>query len=152
MARVSGGKVPQDRVIDGVDQLDFFTGKQEKSNLDGFMVYVGNELFGVKWRNWKMMGPSTLMMERVRGSGSDTISPDSITSIMIQRRCTRWTKASSRTLLGALANVRDYNGALGIFNAKEPPIKSGTPDPYDPKSKREADWDALKKALENLGL
>jgi hypothetical protein len=35
---------------------------------------------------------------------------------------------------------------------KEPPIKSGTPDPYSPKDKREADWNALKKALEALGL
>jgi arylsulfatase len=54
-AAITGGKVPEDRVIDGVNQLDFFLGKQTKSNRDGFIVYVGNELFGIKWRNWKMM-------------------------------------------------------------------------------------------------
>ena len=29
--------------------------KQKKSNRDGFVVYVGNDVHGVKWRNWKMM-------------------------------------------------------------------------------------------------
>ncbi len=33
----------------------FLKGKEEKSNRDGFVVYVGNDMFGVKWRNWKMM-------------------------------------------------------------------------------------------------
>jgi len=30
-------------------------GKQEKSDRDGFVVYVGSDIYGVKWRNWKMM-------------------------------------------------------------------------------------------------
>ena len=55
LARVTGSKVPTDRAIDGIDQLDFFMGKQEKSNRDGFVIYVGNDIFGVKWHNWKMM-------------------------------------------------------------------------------------------------
>jgi arylsulfatase len=54
-AAISGGKVPSDRVIDSVDQSKFFLGKQKKSNRDGLIVYVGNDLFGIKWRNWKMM-------------------------------------------------------------------------------------------------
>jgi len=55
LANIIGGTVPDDREIDGVDQTDFFFGKQEKSNRDGLIVYVGNDLFGIKWRNWKMM-------------------------------------------------------------------------------------------------
>ena len=35
-ARVAGAEVPKDRPIDGVDQLDFFLGKQENSNREGF--------------------------------------------------------------------------------------------------------------------
>ena len=54
-ARIAGGEIPEDRVIDGVDQLDFFLGKQESSNREGIVVYVGKEIFGVKWRNWKMV-------------------------------------------------------------------------------------------------
>jgi arylsulfatase A-like enzyme len=53
-ARIAGGKVPEDRTIDGVDQTDFFLGKQIKSNREGVIVYMGEEIFGVKWRNWKV--------------------------------------------------------------------------------------------------
>ena len=55
LARIAGGKVPDDRIIDGVDQLDFLTGSQPRSNRDSVIIYVGNDLFGVKWRDWKMM-------------------------------------------------------------------------------------------------
>jgi hypothetical protein len=51
---VGGAEVPKDRPIDGVDQLDFFLGKQEHSNREGFPAYVADRLFAVKWRNWKV--------------------------------------------------------------------------------------------------
>ena len=35
LAKVAHYKVPDDRIIDGVDQLDFFMGKQKKSNREG---------------------------------------------------------------------------------------------------------------------
>ncbi|MFA9562458.1 MAG: sulfatase/phosphatase domain-containing protein, partial [Nitrospirota bacterium] len=50
-----GGKVPKDRTIDGADQSDFMMGKTEKSARESVMIYIGNEFFGVKWRNWKML-------------------------------------------------------------------------------------------------
>ena len=31
-----------------------FTGKEKKSGRDGFIVYMGNEIYGVKWKNWKL--------------------------------------------------------------------------------------------------
>ena len=55
LARIAGADVPHDRIIDGVDQTDFLLGNTTKSNREGFVVYVGNDIFGVKWRNWKMM-------------------------------------------------------------------------------------------------
>src|SRR5256885_4377901 len=51
----SGLEVPKDRVIDGVDQRAFFEGKQAGSNREGFPFWLGNELYGVKWRNFKMV-------------------------------------------------------------------------------------------------
>jgi arylsulfatase len=54
LARIAGATVPIDRPIDGVDQLDFFLGHQERSNREGFVYYIKNELRAVKWRNWKM--------------------------------------------------------------------------------------------------
>jgi arylsulfatase len=29
--------------------------KAEKSARESVIIYIGNELFGVKWRNWKML-------------------------------------------------------------------------------------------------
>ena len=55
LANFVGGDIPQDRILDGVDQSDFFMGKSEKSARESMVIYIGNELFGVKWRNWKML-------------------------------------------------------------------------------------------------
>jgi arylsulfatase len=49
--------VPHDRPIDGVDQLAFLTGKQEKSNRDSVITYWGTDPTqprAVKWNNWKL--------------------------------------------------------------------------------------------------
>lgn len=54
LARVAGGRVPQDRPIDGIDQLPFFLGQQEKSAREGFPFYIKNDLRAVKWRDWKL--------------------------------------------------------------------------------------------------
>ena len=44
-ARIAGGKVPEDRIIDGVDQTDFFLGEQEKSNREGSLsIWVKRSL------------------------------------------------------------------------------------------------------------
>jgi arylsulfatase len=50
-----GLEVPKDRVIDGVDQRAFFEGKQAGSNREGFLYWLGTELYGVKWRNFKLV-------------------------------------------------------------------------------------------------
>jgi len=55
LANFVGGDIPQDRVLDGVDQSGFLTGKAENSARESIVIYVGNTLFGVKWRNWKML-------------------------------------------------------------------------------------------------
>ena len=35
-------RIPTDRPIDGIDQSDFVTGKQEKSNREHVVTYVGD--------------------------------------------------------------------------------------------------------------
>lgn len=54
LAKLAGGKVPEDRPIDGIDVSDFLVGNSEQSGREGFVVYMGNEVFGLKWRNWKL--------------------------------------------------------------------------------------------------
>jgi arylsulfatase len=127
LARVAGGKVPNDRVIDGADQLDFLTGKQEKSNRDGFVVYVGNEIYGVKWQNWKMMskeieqGTDPVKDFAVPRFYSLYLDPteEHALSYEIQYGWVRF--PCGQILKDHLASLKKY-----------PPIAPGTPDPYTP--------------------
>jgi arylsulfatase len=47
-------RIPTNRPIDGINQTDFILGKQEKSNREYIVTYVGDVVFAVKWRNMKV--------------------------------------------------------------------------------------------------
>jgi len=47
-------RIPTDRPIDGINQKDFLLGKQENSNREYVVTYVGDKVFAVKWRNMKV--------------------------------------------------------------------------------------------------
>lgn len=53
--RATGVPVPSDRVIDGVDQLDWLTGRTSSSRREGYVYWMGQEIYGVKWRNFKLV-------------------------------------------------------------------------------------------------
>ena len=55
IAKFVGAETPQDRVLDGVDQSRFFMGKTDDSARESLVIYIGNTLFGVKWRSWKIL-------------------------------------------------------------------------------------------------
>jgi arylsulfatase len=55
LANFVGGEIPQDRTLDGVDQSDFLIGKAKKSARESMVIYLTSELFGAKWRNWKIL-------------------------------------------------------------------------------------------------
>ncbi len=55
LASFIGVDIPKDRTIDGVDQSNFLMGKTNKSARESLVIYIGNELFGAKWRNWKIL-------------------------------------------------------------------------------------------------
>lgn len=127
-ANVADADVPDDRVIDSIDQLDFLTGKQEKSNRDGFMVYVGREVFGIKWRNWKMMFQEvergtddrrTFDFPRFFNLYADPKEEYPLTKATAGHFWVRWPMAEI---------LKEHGASL----QKEPPIPAGTPDPYSP--------------------
>lgn len=134
-ARIAGGKVPTDRIIDGVDQTDFFLGQQKRSNRDGFVIYVGEDIFGAKWRNYKMLtkhvigGPG--YESREWGYGNVVNGLAFYDLYADPREAYPWTKDTPvqfwrRFPLTKL--VADHAKSL----AAEPPIKPGTQDPYVP--------------------
>jgi arylsulfatase len=127
-AEISGGVVPKDRIIDSQDQSSFFLGKQKKSNRDSLMVYVGNDLFGIKWRNWKMMfkevergtdAKRTFDFPRFFNLYSDPKEEYPLTKATAGHFWVRWP-------MGEL--LTEHLKSLKL----EPPIQAGTPDPYWP--------------------
>jgi arylsulfatase A-like enzyme len=54
LAHIIGAPVPADRPIDGVDQSDFFLGKQAKSNRESLITFIGDEIAAVRWRQWRI--------------------------------------------------------------------------------------------------
>jgi len=131
LASLTGAKIPDDRIIDGVDHSDFFLGKNEKSNRDGFVVYVGQYIFGVKWRNWKML---TKELEGGRGTGKivEYGFPHFYNLYDDPKEAYPWTpdKGGVLWVRWPMAEIlKEHGSSL----QKEVPIKSGTPDPYKPK-------------------
>ena len=47
-------RIPTDRPIDGIDQSALLLGNQENSNREHILYYIGNDLFSVKWRSFKI--------------------------------------------------------------------------------------------------
>jgi arylsulfatase len=54
LAALVGGDVPDDRAIDGVNQLPFFLGEQNNSNRESAIYFAGEQLMAVKWRQFKI--------------------------------------------------------------------------------------------------
>jgi arylsulfatase len=124
-ATIAGGTVPDDRPIDGLDMTAFLLGEREESGREGFVVYMGTEIFGVKWRNWKLHFKEqdawsgvlrTFTMPRLYNLLSD---PQERDNVLFPHT---WVPKAALGQLGEhVASLRAY-----------PPIPSGAPDPYEP--------------------
>ncbi len=117
--------MPEERVIDGVDQTDFLLGKQEKSNREGIIVYMGEEIFGVKWRDWKLnFKEQDTLFSETRNYGTPRVynlltDPQESENILFPHT---WVPKAALVQLGEhLASLK-----------KHPPIKPGALDPYQP--------------------
>ncbi len=126
LARVTGAKVPADRPLDGIDQLDFLLGRREKSSREGFVYYIKDELRAAKWRNWKMhivwesepnSGPNHLETPWVFNLTQD---PKEETDVGTENS---WVRGPLRKMIHA------FQQSLKEF----PPVPPGAPDDYVPK-------------------
>lgn len=54
LAKIAGGEIPSDRVIDGIDVSDLLLGKTKKSPRDTFFYYMCNNLEAVRVGDWKL--------------------------------------------------------------------------------------------------
>jgi arylsulfatase len=124
-AGLVGGEVPDDRPIDGIDMSDFFLGETDKSGRDGFVVYMGNEIFGLKWRNWKInFKEQDSAFDQTRSYATPRVynlltDPQERESVLFP--ATWVPKAASSLLTEHVASLK-----------ANPPIAPGTEDPYQP--------------------
>jgi arylsulfatase len=54
LGSIIGADIPDDRAIDGVDQTDFFLGKQNHSNRESLLTFLGDEIVAVRWRHFRI--------------------------------------------------------------------------------------------------
>jgi arylsulfatase len=54
LARLAGGELPDDRVIDGVDQSAFLLGETDRSARESVLFFSGRTLLALKWRRFKI--------------------------------------------------------------------------------------------------
>ncbi|CAN5797523.1 arylsulfatase [soil metagenome] len=126
-AGIVGGKVPADRAIDGVDQGGFLLGKSEKSAREGLVVFVGSEVYGVKWRNWKMMfkelatGSSPVEQWSIPRLFNLNLDPKEEHALAYQGEHTWVVKPAAKVLAEFMVSLKKY-----------PPIQPGATDPYTP--------------------
>ncbi len=127
LAHLGGAEVPQDRPIDGVDQLPFFLGQQEHSNRDGFPAYVADRLTAVKWRNWKI---HFIRQDNMYDTPQFLPVPKLVNLLVDPKE----ERDGDVFLQNSWATVPIFK-ILHDFQAnlrKYPPIPMGTPDPYRP--------------------
>jgi arylsulfatase len=125
LARIAGGKVPSDRVIDGIDMSEFFLGSKQESGRDGFVVYMGNDVFGVKWRDWKLH-----FKEQIGWNGElrDYTMPRLYNLMSDPRETDNVLFPHTWVPKAALPQLEEHVISL----KKYPPIKAGQKDPYEP--------------------
>jgi arylsulfatase len=125
LARIGGAAVPKDRPIDGVDQLDFFDGTQQHSNREGFLAYVADRLFAVKWRNWKM---HLIWQVNMYDPQVPLPLPKMINLLTDLKEERDVGATNSWVAIPMMRLIAEFEESL----KKYPPIKMGTPEPYVP--------------------
>ncbi len=127
-AKLVGGDVPKDRAIDGIDVSEFLLGEANESGRDGFIVYMGKDIFAVKWKNWKLHFKEqdnweselrTYTMPHIYNLFSD---PQERVNVLFPNT---WVAKA------ALPQLYEHMGSF----KKYPAIPTGQPDPYIPPNK-----------------
>lgn len=119
--RAAGIDKPDDREIDGIDQLDWLTGDQPASARDGYLYWMGAELYGVKWRNFKL----ALVTQKYSTDPPAKLSSPRVINLVVdphEREPLNVPYLHSWT-------VTHFNRLLGAFHAsveREQPIASGS--------------------------
>jgi arylsulfatase len=53
-AHIVGGKMPTDRPIDGVDQIDVLLGRAALGPRESLLSFIGADLVAARWKQWRI--------------------------------------------------------------------------------------------------
>jgi len=132
IANWAGAKLPDDRILDSVDQSDFFLGEQDKSDRESVIIYVGDDIYGVKWRNWKMV---TRELDAGFGVPTKEYSIPLFYNLLLDPKEQFPMQEAEKSLWVRYPASEELLKHLQSFK-NEPAIKPGTPDPYKPAERR----------------
>jgi hypothetical protein len=104
---------------------NFFLGKQQAFNREGFPAYVADRLSAVKWRNWKVH----LIWQESMYTPPLKLPLPKIINLLTDRKEERDVVAYNSWVADPAVRIIEE---LQASFRRYPPIKLGTPDPYRP--------------------
>jgi len=125
LARIAGATIPADRPIDGIDQIEFLTGKTQKSAREGFVYYIKQELRAAKWRDWKMH----VVWESEPNAGPNHLESPLLFNLLRDPKEETDVGTESSWVRGP---IRRMIHAFQQSLKQHPPIPPGAPDDYAP--------------------
>jgi len=124
-----GCTIPNDREIDGKNQSAFFKGETDTSAREGVIIWVGDHMHGVKWKDYKMMfAQSRYFFDPVPPLGFVKIidlvtDPKEREPVPNHQYLSTWVIAHCGRLL------KEFQESV----KREPPIPAGAPVDYVPR-------------------
>ncbi|MCM0036436.1 MAG: arylsulfatase [Burkholderiaceae bacterium] len=126
LAAIAEVAVPQDRPIDGVNQLSFLKGETQASAREGFVFFIKNEMRAAKWRDWKMH----FVWEKEPNEGANHLETPYLFNLVQDPKeetdvssTQGWVRGPIRKMINAFQDSLKQN----------PPIPPGAPDSFLPK-------------------
>jgi arylsulfatase A-like enzyme len=126
LAAVADANVPQDRPIDGVNQLPFLKGETNVSAREGFVYFIKNEIRAAKWRDWKMH----FVWEKEPNDGANHLETPYLFNLVQDPKEETDVNATQGWVRGP---IRKMVNAFQATLKDTPPIPPGAPDDFLPK-------------------
>jgi arylsulfatase A-like enzyme len=126
-AHAAGTAEPSDRQIDGVNQLPWLMGEEECSRRDGYVYWMGPEMYGAKWQNFKLV----LIAQKYSTDAVAKLSAPRITNLVTDPK----ERESLDLPYMHSWTVSHFNRLIGGFRAsveREPLVPLGAPLEFVP--------------------
>ncbi len=124
LATAVGATLPDDRPLDGVDQMAFFSGA-DKSAREGFVFYIKQEMRAAKWRDWKLH----FVLEVEPNAGPIHLETPHLFNVIQDPKEQTDVASTQNWVRGPILKmVREFQASLKAH----PPIPPGAPDDFRP--------------------